>query len=289
VAGLFVRAGASRIRLTGGEPLLKPDLPDLVRRLARRPGVRELALTTNGVLLAERAAELAAAGLRRLTVSLDTLSPSRFRELTRRDDHRRVLAGLDAARAAGFSPLKLDAVLVRGFNDDEVVPLVEFARGLGAEVRFIEYMDVGGATRWTAGQVVSRAEVLATLEAHYGPLAPAPTPVSAPAERFTLPDGTAVGVIASVTAPFCDACDRSRVTADGRWFTCLYAAEGVDLRPLLRSGAGDDEWVELIRRNWSLRRDRGALERAGLSDRRVIVPIEALRRSPHREMHTRGG
>jgi cyclic pyranopterin phosphate synthase len=289
LAGAFVSAGVRRIRITGGEPLLRPDLPALVRRLAARPGVRELAMTTNGLLLAERAAELKASGLGRLTVSLDTLCPDRFEALTRRGGHAHVLAGLEAARTAGFEGMKLDTVVVRGVNDDELPDLMRYARALRAEVRFIEYMDVAGATRWTPERVVSRAEMLGRLTEAFGPIAPADAPPSAPAERYRLSDGTTFGIIASVTAPFCRACDRSRLTADGQWILCLYATDGEDLRTPLRSGASEEDLTRLVTQRWGRRLDRGAELRAGLPDRHALVPLEALRRSPHREMHTRGG
>ncbi|MFM2153752.1 MAG: hypothetical protein RL199_2187 [Pseudomonadota bacterium] len=289
LAGAFVMAGVHRIRITGGEPLLRPDLTELVRRLAARSGVRELALTSNGLLLADRAAELKAAGLGRVTVSLDTLRPERFRALTRRDTHAAVLQGIEAARSAGFEQVKLDTVVLRGVNDDELPDLVRYARSLGAEVRFIEYMDVAGATRWTHSAVVSRAEMLERLSDAFGPVVPAPTAPSAPAERFRLSDGTTFGIIASVTAPFCRACDRSRLTADGQWISCLYATDRFDLRTPLRAGVSENELAQVIADRWRRREDRGAELRKGLSDRDILVPLETLRRSPHREMHTRGG
>ncbi|MCA8967994.1 MAG: radical SAM protein, partial [Planctomycetes bacterium] len=186
-------------------------------------------MTTNGLLLEERAAELKAAGLHRVTVSLDTLDPARFRDIARRDGLDAVLRGLEAVRAAGFEGTKIDTVVMRGVNDDELVPLLERGRELGAEVRFIEYMDVGGATRWSWDRVVPRAEMLETLTAAFGALEPMEERGPAPAERFRLADGTTVGIIASTTAPFCGACDRSRLTADGRWYRCLYGTDGEDL------------------------------------------------------------
>ncbi len=183
ITGIFCSLGVDKVRLTGGEPLLRSEISTLVRALAARPSIRDLAMTTNGVLLAERARELREAGLQRLTVSLDTLRPERFLALTRSDLHARVLAGIEAARAAGF-PLKLDTVVVRGTNDDEVLDLLGFARGIGAEIRFIEYMDVGGATRWTREQVVSRAELLAMVAGPHGPVEPVGSQGADPAERF---------------------------------------------------------------------------------------------------------
>ncbi len=285
----FCDAGVDRVRLTGGEPLLRRDLGRLIELLAANPRLVDLALTTNGLLLADQAAGLRSAGLRRLTVSLDTLDPARFEALTRRPDHARVLAGIDAARAAGFEQLKLDTVVLRGRNDDELVPLLEYARSIDAELRFIEYMDVGGATGWSAADVVPQAELLALLTEHYG----APTPLagrgSAPAERFRLPDGLVFGIIASTTAPFCGACDRSRLTADGMWYTCLYARTGRDLRAPLRAGATRAELADLVAGRWSERTDRGAEERLLAAGRAPLADIDELRSNPHLEMHKRGG
>jgi cyclic pyranopterin phosphate synthase len=286
---LFVELGVDKVRLTGGEPLVRRDLPELIRLLAAKPRLRDLAMTTNGVLLAERAGELKQAGLHRVTVSLDTLRPERFEKLTRFDEHARVLAGIEAAAAAGFACLKIDSVVIRGVNEDELVPLLEHGKRFGAEVRFIEYMDVGGATLWSRDKVVSRAEILGTLARRYGPIEPVAEKSSAPAERFRLRDGTTFGIIASTTAPFCGSCDRSRLTADGLWYLCLYAARGTDLRGPLRAGASREQLAQLIESTWGGRADRGAEERLGLRDRAPLVPITTLKKDPHLEMHTRGG
>ncbi len=289
LVGVFTSLGVAKVRLTGGEPLLRHDLPTLTAMLAQNPGVRDLALTTNGVLLAKHAASLKQAGLGRVTVSLDTLRPDRMRELARTDRHADVVEGITAARAAGFS-LKLNTVVIRRMNEDELVDLIEFARAHEAEVRFIEYMDVGGATGWSAEQVVSQREILEVLSARYGAITPVTTQdPSAPAERFRLPDGTTFGIVASTTAPFCRACDRSRLTADGTWFLCLYAERGTDLREPLRSGASNAELADLIASTWRGRSDRGAEERLGLANRAPLYEINGLRADPHREMHTRGG
>ncbi len=285
----FTGLGVDRVRLTGGEPLVRRDLPRFVSILAAKIALRDIALTTNGVLLAGQAAELKAAGLHRVTVSLDTLDPARFRELTRFDELPRVLAGLDAAASAGFDSLKIDSVVIRGVNDDEIVALLERGRGWGAEVRFIEYMDVGGATHWSPEKVVSRAEILERLGARYGEIAPILEQSSAPAERFRLPDGTTFGIIASTTAPFCRACDRSRLTADGQWYLCLYAKRGLDLRAPLRAGASASELQEILASAWRSRDDRGAEERLALVSRTPLLPRAELARDPHLEMHTRGG
>jgi cyclic pyranopterin phosphate synthase len=285
---VFLELGVDKVRLTGGEPLLRRDLPALVARLASRPLIRDLAMTTNGVLLAGHAAALATAGLHRLTVSLDTLRPGRFRDLTRSSDLPRVLEGI-AAAAPLFSGLKLDTVVIRGTNDDELADLIEFGRRYNAEVRFIEYMDVGGATHWSMARVVSRAEMLEALARRYGQIVPVEEASSAPADRFRLPDGTVFGIISSTTQPFCQDCDRSRLTADGMWYLCLYASRGVDLRGALRGGATPAGLAELIRAAWEGRRDRGAEDRLAERDRAPLISIDSLRRDPHLEMHTRGG
>ena len=289
VAGLFAALGVTKVRLTGGEPLLRHDLPTLVSLLGRHGGIADLALTTNGVLLAREAAALRAAGLGRVTVSLDTLRPERMREFARSARHADVIAGIDAALSAGFPKIKLNTVVIRGYNDDEVVDVLEFARERKVEARFIEYMDVGGATAWSMDQVVSQREILDIVTRRYGPVEPLPESAWAPAERFALGDGTVFGVIASTTAPFCRTCDRGRLTADGTFLLCLYGEEGLDLRELLRGGATDEEIAARIADTWSRRTDRGAEERRALAERGVLHPIESLRADPRREMHTRGG
>jgi len=289
LVSVFTALGVAKVRLTGGEPLLRHDLAALSRMLAGNTAIRDLAMTTNGLLLAKQAAALRQAGLGRITVSLDTLRPERMRDLARSDRHADVLAGIAAARAAGF-PLKLNTVVMRGVNDDELVDLIEFGRRQAAEVRFIEYMDVGGATGWSAEQVVSQREILEVLSARYGSIAPVSGgDPSAPAERFRLLDGTTFGIIASTSAPFCRSCDRSRLTADGTWFLCLYAERGTDLREPLRGGASDAELADLIASTWRGRTDRGAEARLGLVNRAPLFQVEGLRADPHREMHTRGG
>ena len=285
---VFLDLGVDKVRLTGGEPLLRRDLPNLIERLAARPRIRDLAMTTNGVLLAQSARVLRDAGLHRLTVSLDTLRPDRFKALARFDELPRVLEGI-AAAAPLFPGLKLDTVVIRGVNDEELVDLIEFARGHNAEVRFIEYMDVGGATHWSTDRVLSRAHMLETLTKHYGPITAVQEVSSAPADRYRLPDGTVFGIISSTTEPFCHDCDRSRLTADGVWYLCLYATSGTDLRRALRAGASPAELAELIRSTWVKREDRGAERRLAERDRAPLIPIDSLRRDPHLEMHTRGG
>lgn len=297
LAGIFAELGVERIRLTGGEPLLRHNLKELIRMLSPDPRIRDLALTTNGLLLARQARELAASGLQRITVSLDTLRRDRFRALTRSNAHEAVLEGIRAAREAGFCRMKINAVVIRGFNDDEIPDLIEFGRQMEAEVRFIEYMDVGGATHWSMEKVVSREEILSRIECHFGSVHAVEDEAArdsaerskAPAERFAFSDGTAFGVIASTTQPFCRSCDRSRLTTDGMWFLCLYAQRGVDLKALLRGGASRQEINHVIQQAWGARADRGAEERKQLTTRGILVPVEQLREDPHREMHTRGG
>ena len=293
LTGYFADLGVDKVRLTGGEPLLRRDLSRLVRLLLRDRRITEIALTTNGILLADQAQELYDAGLHRVTVSLDTLRPERFRQLTRRDEFARVIDGIESVGRTGFTGLKLDTVVIRGFNDDELVALIEFAKHYRAEVRFIEYMDVGGANDWSLDKVYSRVAILQKLGEHYGSIEPLPARGSAPAQRFLLPDGATFGIIPSTTTPFCAHCDRSRVTADGLWYLCLYATAGTDLRKPLRSGADPAEIRRIIRAGWEARRDRGAEERKALEGLGLrdggLIGIDRLREDPHLEMHARGG
>jgi cyclic pyranopterin phosphate synthase len=285
---IFADLGVQKLRLTGGEPLLRHDLPTLVSLLRSHESITDLALTTNGILLGRHAGELKAAGLGRVTVSLDTLRPNRMAEFARSERHADILDGISAARQAGLG-IKLNAVVIRGYNDDELTDLVEYGHSVGAEVRFIEYMDVGGATGWSQDQVVSRAEILQLLERGYGPVRPVRESDWAPAERFMLADGTRVGIIASTTAPFCRTCDRSRLTADGTWLLCLYGESGLDLREALRTGRSDGEIAAEIADTWRARTDRGAEERAAVPSRGILYQLDSLRADPRREMHTRGG
>ncbi len=285
----FTSLGVDRVRLTGGEPLLRQNLPVLIGLLAKKTALGDVALTTNGVLLADLAQPLAQAGLRRITVSLDTLRPGTFHALTKRDDHARVLAGIQAAARWLPRDLKLDSVIIKGVNDDELCDLLDFANEYGAEVRFIEYMDVGGATAWSAERVVSLQTILDTLAARFGTPQVVATPGNATAQRFRLPDGRTFGVIASTTQPFCDACDRSRLTADGMWYMCLYARGGLDLRGPLRAGLSTLELAQHIAATWRRRDKRGAMERLGIADRGPMLDRPALAQDPHLEMHTRGG
>ena len=286
---VFTSVGVDRVRLTGGEPLLRKDLSSLVRTLVDKSEIHDIALTTNGLLLSTHAEELHAAGLHRLTVSLDTLQEHRFKELTRFEGVSLVQEGIAAATAAGFSNLKIDTVVIRDVNDDELFDLLRYAHSVDAEIRFIEYMDVGGATRWSTNNVVSRLEMIDRIEKKLGAVAAIEELSSAPADRFRLPTGQIFGIISSTTEPFCRACDRSRLTADGLWYLCLYARTGTDLRKALRGGASIDELRDLVRSVWTARGDRGAELRLTAEDRQSLIPIETLQKEPHLEMHTRGG
>ncbi len=242
VAGIAAASGITTFRLTGGEPLLRTDVVDIVRRLAAISGPHgpvEIAMTTNGIRLADMLPDLAAAGLDRLNISIDTLDRERFRELTRRDRLEDVRAGIAAAAASGLRPLKLNAVAMRGVNDDELVELVEFALAHDAQMRFIEQMPLDAGHTWDRRQMVTRDEILTELRARWD-LEPVPGRGGAPAERFLLDGGPAsVGVIASVTAPFCGDCDRLRLTADGQVRNCLFSLDEYDLLPVLRAGVDD--------------------------------------------------
>jgi cyclic pyranopterin phosphate synthase len=240
---LVERHGIRSIRLTGGEPTVRAHLPVLVAKLASLPV--DLALTTNGATLQSVARGLADAGLRRVNVSLDTLLPDRFLELTRRDQLADVLLGIDAALEAGLAPVKVNVVVVRGVNDDEILELASYGRANGVTVRFIEWMPLDGGDSWTGDQVVTQAEIVEQIDAAF-PLEPIARG-TAPAERFRYLDGLGeVGVIPSVTRPFCEQCDRIRLTADGQLRSCLFSLEDHDLRGPLRSGASDDQLSDAI-------------------------------------------
>jgi len=289
---LFTDVGVDKVRLTGGEPLMRRDLPRLIHRLTKNRRLKDIAVTTNGILLGDQAQALYDAGLHRVTVSLDTLRPDRFRALTRRDSFHQVLEGIEAVVRIGFPQLKLDTVAMRGFNDDELAHLIEYGARVGAEVRFIEYMDVGGANDWSADKVLSRAMILKSLSQRYGTIEPIVEQNSAPAQRFRLSDGTTFGIIPSTTTPFCSTCDRSRLTADGMWYLCLYAKQGIDLRQPLRAGLPREDMLSRLRSVWEARTDRGAEERKELEQtgaRGRLIGIEKLREDPHLEMHARGG
>ena len=281
LARLFVRLGARKLRLTGGEPLLRADLPELVAMLAALPGVEDLALTTNGHLLPRLAEPLARAGLRRVTVSLDSHDEAVFERMSGGySSPARVLEGIAAAEVAGLGPIKLNCVVQRGVNDHTIVELARRFRGTGTIVRFIEYMDVGTKNAWDPAQVFSAREIVAAIDAEL-PLEPAePNYRGEVAQRWRYRDGSGeIGVIASVTQPFCGDCTRARLTAEGAFVTCLFAAGGRDLKGPLRGGASDEELLERMAGVWRRRADRYSEERARL-------PLHAPRRI---EMYQVGG
>jgi GTP 3',8-cyclase len=242
---VVVGLGVGKFRLTGGEPLVRKGVVRLVELLARLPGVDDLAMTTNGTLLAEHAVALRAAGLERLNISLDTLDPRKFERITGRDELGRVLEGIAAARAAGFRRIKLNTLAVRGQTEDEIVPLARFARQNGLELRFIEYMPLGGGVEWSDDRVLAGGEILDTLTASLGALQP--LGANGPAAVYQFADGGRVGVIRSVTQPFCHRCGRLRLTADGQVRNCLFASRNWDARAVLRAGGSDEQLAELVR------------------------------------------
>jgi cyclic pyranopterin phosphate synthase len=277
----FVRVavglGIDKVRLTGGEPLMRRGLPTLVRMLRAVEGVRDLSLTTNGLLLADQGAALYDAGLRRINVSLDTLDPARFRQLARRDGLDRVLEGIAAAKRVGFGPIKVNAVSIRGITEHEVLPLARFAREHGLEMRFIEYMPIG-ADRWERDKVYFAHEILEQLERDVAPLVPADDyDPRAPAMEFRYTDGGGrVGIIASVSRPFCLSCNRIRLTADGKLRNCLFALDEADVKSLLRGGAADEAIAAVVRQNV-----QGKWEGHEINTARFIKPL--------RTMHAIGG
>jgi cyclic pyranopterin phosphate synthase len=277
----FVRVaaplGIDKVRLTGGEPLMRRDLPRLVALLRAIDGIRDIGLTTNGLLLAGQAQALWDAGLRRINISLDTLDPQRFREVSRRDGLDKVLDGIFAAKKAGFDPVKVNAVSIRGLTEFEVVPLARFARQHGLEMRFIEYMPIG-ADSWERGKVYFAHEIMEQIEREVAPLAPAKDyDPRAPAMEFEYADGGGrVGIIASVSRPFCMSCNRVRLTADGKLRNCLFALDEVDVKGLIRGGAPDEAIAEVIRGNV-----RSKWEGHEINTARFIKPL--------RTMHAIGG
>ena len=254
---LFLDFGIQKVRLTGGEPLVRKDLHRLIARLAVVPGLSDISLTTNGALLAEQVDALYTAGLRRINVSIDTLNKDRFTALTKRGNLDDVLSGLFAAKRVGMSPIKLNAVIIRGTNDDEILPLVEFARSNGFEMRFIEYMDVGNVNAWILEKTVTKKEILEAIHARFPVREVGRAQGSAPAVDYEFIDGAGeIGIIGSVTEPFCSSCTRVRLTADGKLVTCLFAESGFDLKSFIRSGASDDEIRSQVARIWTGRTDR---------------------------------
>lgn len=255
---LFVQLGVRKVRLTGGEPLLRPNVCELVGDLTAIDGVEDVALTTNAVLLAQHAAELKANGLHRITVSLDSLEPEIFKQMSGGfAELNRVLEGIDAALAAGLAPIKINTVVQRGLNDHAVLDLVARYRGTGIIVRFIEYMDVGNRNHWSLDRVVPSRELVERIQARWPLHAVQENYRGEVAERYAFDDGAGeIGFISSVTNPFCGDCTRARLSSEGVFYTCLFATAGVDLRTPLRSGASDDELLELIRTTWLKRGDR---------------------------------
>jgi cyclic pyranopterin phosphate synthase len=277
----FVRVavplGVDKVRLTGGEPLMRRELTRLVRMLAGVEGLKDIGLTTNGILLAEQAQPLFDSGLRRINISLDTLDPERFRQVARREGLERVIAGILAAKRAGFHPVKINAVSMRGLTEPEVVPLARFAREHGLEMRFIEYMPIG-ADQWERSKVYFAHEILEQIEREVCPLVPARDyDPRAPAMDFEYTDGGGrVGIIASVSRPFCMSCNRVRLTADGKLRNCLFALDEVDVKALLRGGAGEEAIADVIRQNV-----RAKWEGHEINTARFLKPL--------RTMHTIGG
>ena len=258
LARLFVQLGVTKLRISGGEPLLRPGLSDLVGDLSTLPGVEDLALTTNGVLLAQHAVALQAAGLKRVTVSLDSLEPAVFARMSGGlGSPADVLAGIDAARRAGLGPIKINAVVQRDVNDHTVLDLLEHFRGTGITVRLIEYMDVGTRNGWRPDEVVPSRELLDRIAARW-PLVPLDAAYRGEvARRHAYADGAGeIGLISSVTQPFCGDCVRARLSSDGSLYNCLFASQGTDLRAPLRAGASDEDLLALIRRSWVQRDDR---------------------------------
>jgi cyclic pyranopterin phosphate synthase len=269
LAQLFVKLGVRKLRLTGGEPLLRPNLSDLVGDLTSIPGVEDVALTTNGVLLAKHAAELKAAGLRRITVSLDSLDPEVFARMSGGfGGIQDVLDGIEHARQAGLEPIKINAVIQRGINDHTALGLVERFRGTGVIVRFIEYMDVGNRNHWRQDLVVPSKDLVAQISQRW-PLVPLEREYRGEvAQRYGFADGSGeVGFISSVTQPFCGDCSRARLSSDGVVYTCLFGTHGTSLRDVLRGGATDEELLEILRKVWLGRSDRYSELRADLRKR----------------------
>lgn len=280
VAGVATRLGVSKLRLTGGEPLLDKKLPELVAGLAALPGVDDLALTTNAMLLAPIAQKLADAGLHRVTISLDSLDEEVFKAMSGgRGDLGQVMQGVAAAEQAGLAPIKINVVVERGVNDHTVLDLLEHFRGSGHIVRLIEYMDVGNRNGWRMNQVVPSRELVSIVQARW-PLRPRdrnyPGEV---ARRYVYEDGEGeIGFISSVTEPFCGSCSRARLSSDGMLYTCLFATQGTDLREPIRNGAGDDELADILSRIWLQRADRySELRRPDVAEHHALSKVEMYR------------
>ncbi|HEY7219220.1 MAG TPA: GTP 3',8-cyclase MoaA [Candidatus Binatia bacterium] len=262
LAKLTIALGVEKIRLTGGEPLVRHDLPLLVEKISVLDGLKDLCLTTNGALLSERVEALKRAGLRRINISVDTLDAEKFKQMTKRGDLNKVLEGIFAAKDAGLAPIKLNAVVERGVNDDDIIPLVEFSRQHGFGMRFIEYMDVGNANNWTSAKLMSKREIIEIIHGRYPLREIGRDQGSAPSVDYEFIDGRGdIGVIASVTEPFCGSCTRLRLTADGKFVTCLFSRVGHDIKALLRGGKTDEEIRAFLSSIWRDRTDRYSMER----------------------------
>ncbi|MEO8016885.1 MAG: GTP 3',8-cyclase MoaA [Pseudomonadota bacterium] len=276
LARVFVRTGVKKLRITGGEPLLRPNLSDFIGDLTSLPGIEDIALTTNGILLAKYATELKAAGLTRITVSLDTLDEQVFAKMSGGfGGVAEVLDGIEHARRAGLAPIKVNTVVQRGVNDHTLLDLLAHFRGTGVIVRFIEYMDVGTRNHWSPALVVPSRELAASIHARW-PIAPQGRNYAGEvAERHVFEDGAGeIGFISSVSQPFCGDCSRARISSDGSFYTCLFATQGTDLRGPLRAGATDDELFEIIAGVWSGRRDRYSELRASMRDAGGLHKVE---------------
>ena len=259
---LFVELGVDKVRLTGGEPLVRQDLPLLIEKLSAVNGLEDLCLTTNGALLAERVDALKRAGLRRVNISIDTLDAEKFKRMTKRGDLNKVLEGIFAAQRSGLAPIKLNAVVERGVNDDDILPLVEFSRQHDFAMRFIEYMDVGNSNEWSSAKLVSKKEIIEKIHVRYPLREIGRDKGSAPSVDYEFVDGRGdLGVIASVTEPFCSSCTRIRITADGKIVTCLFSQLGHDVKSRLRGGASDAEISDFIANMWRARADRYSAQR----------------------------
>jgi cyclic pyranopterin phosphate synthase len=274
---VVVPLGIDKLRLTGGEPLVRRELSSLVKKLASIPGVKDIGLTTNGILLADHAAELYEAGLRRINVSLDALTPEKFKLFTRRDGFERVIEGIQAAQKAGFDPVKINAVSVRGMTEEEIVPFGHFARETGVEIRFIEYMPLDADNAWERGKVLFAHEIIETLSSEIVPLVPLNQDLSGEANASTTQSGHGgIGFIASISQPFCMSCNRIRITADGKLRNCLFSLDETDIRSLLRGNAPDEAIVAAIRASVSAKKEGHEINTA-----RFI--------QPDRPMHSIGG
>ena len=278
LARLFVALGVEKIRLTGGEPLLRSEIEKLIAALASIDGVEDLALTTNAYLLEEKAAVLRQAGLRRVTVSLHSLDAEIFGRVNGLGlDLAKVLRGIDAARRVGLDPVKLNVVVMQGINDHEIVDLARYARETGCVVRFIEYMDVGTVNRWDPDKVVSAQQIIDTVDGAFPLEAVVKARPGEVAERYRYRDGGGeVGVITSVTQPFCGDCSRIRLSAEGQIFTCLFSSIGHDLKTPLRDGASDEELADRVRKIWRARTDRYSEERSAALRRGEFVPVDKV-------------